>query len=100
MTTARLRRLGVIVCIVANSSLLRGTEPSKASKKTEWTHGLSQEETYFPIGVWLQNPGNAARYKAAGINLYVALYRGPTAEQLAVLEQAGMRVICSQNEFA
>ena len=45
-------------------------------------------------------PSNAARYKAAGINLYVGLWRGPTAAQLDVLRQAGMPVICSQNKSA
>ena len=51
----------------------------------------------FPIGVWLQSPHNAARYKAAGINLYVGLYNGPTPEQLSALTRAGMRVFCEQN---
>jgi hypothetical protein len=59
-----------------------------------------QDETYFPIGVWLQNPKNAGRFKAAGINLFVGLWRGPNAEQLASLKKAGMPVICGQNAFA
>jgi hypothetical protein len=44
----------------------------------------------------VQNPRNAAKFQAAGINLYVGLWRGPTAEQLADLQKAGMHVICSQ----
>ncbi len=55
---------------------------------------------HFPIAVWLQDPANASRYKAAGFNLYVGLWKGPTAAQLASLKQAGMPVICDQNEFA
>jgi hypothetical protein len=51
----------------------------------------------FPIAVWLQNPAIAPRYKAAGINLYVGLWKGPTEEQLADLKRHGMRLICSQN---
>jgi hypothetical protein len=39
----------------------------------------------------------APRYKAAGINLYVGLWKGPTEEQLAALKAAGMPVICDQN---
>ncbi|MCI0535666.1 MAG: hypothetical protein L0Z50_10610, partial [Verrucomicrobiales bacterium] len=35
--------------------------------------------------------------KAAGINLYVGLWRGPTTNQLAELQRAGMSVICGQN---
>jgi hypothetical protein len=61
-----------------------------------WKNGPPADETYFPIGVWLQSPKNAARYKAAGINLYVGLWRGPTTEQLAELEKAGLSVICGQ----
>jgi hypothetical protein len=62
-----------------------------------WTNGVVASSNYFPIAVWLQNPNNAERYKTAGINLYVGLYRGPTEEQLSTLARAGIRVICSQN---
>jgi hypothetical protein len=54
----------------------------------------------FPIGVWLQGPGNAERYKALGINLYVGLWEGPTAGQLTALEKAQMPVFCDQNAEA
>ena len=53
----------------------------------------------FPIGVWLQQPRDAAHYKAAGINLYVGLWQGPTARQLAALKKAGMRAITMQNKL-
>ena len=65
-----------------------------------WTNGVVASLNPFPIAVWLQNPNNAERFKAAGINLYVGLYRGPTEEQLATLARAGMKVICSQNARA
>lgn len=58
---------------------------------------VSGDPSFFPIAVWLQSPANAPRYKAAGINTYVGLWRGPTEEQLAELKRHGMRVICSQN---
>ncbi len=61
---------------------------------------LFADDSFFPIAVWLQNPKNADRFKAAGINLYVGLWRGPNADQIATLEKHGMPVICSQNEFA
>jgi hypothetical protein len=53
---------------------------------------------FFPILVWLQSPANAQKYKAIGINTYIGLWKGPTEEQLARLEKAGMYVICEQNE--
>jgi hypothetical protein len=62
-----------------------------------WTHGPARTPNEFPIAVWLQDPSNAARYKAAGINLYVGLWQGPTEPQLAALKAAGMPVICEQN---
>ena len=55
---------------------------------------------FFPIAVWLQDPANAARYKQAGINTYIGLWKGPTEEQLLSLKKVGMRIICSQNEVA
>lgn len=63
-----------------------------------WTNGPPSGDDYFPIAVWLQDPSNAARYRDAGINLYVALWEGPTEEQLAALQAAGMQVICHQND--
>jgi len=62
-----------------------------------WSHGPSASRSYFPIGVWLQGPENAAKYQAAGINFYVGLWKGPTEEQLAALKAAHMPVICEQN---
>ena len=73
--------------------------PSSPPSTSSWKNGPRQDESYFPIAVWLQDPRNAARYKAAGINLYVGLWRGPTTNQLADLRRAGMSVICSQNRF-
>jgi hypothetical protein len=46
----------------------------------------------------LQSPKNAEKFKAAGINVYVGLWKGPTEEQLDTLRAAEMPVICDQNE--
>jgi hypothetical protein len=62
-----------------------------------WKNGPSTDPGFFPIAVWLQDPRNAARYKAAGFNLYIGLWKGPTEAQLSALKAAGMRVICDQN---
>lgn len=63
-----------------------------------WRNGPSSDASYFPIAVWLQAPRNASRYKEAGINVYVGLWKGPTEEQLAELKKADMKVVCHQNE--
>lgn len=70
------------------------------SSYDHWTNGPSKEQSYFPIAVWLQDPKNAERYKQAGINTYVGLWKGPNESQLKQLSAAGMKVICEQNEFA
>jgi hypothetical protein len=70
--------------------------PSHAS----WENGLDQGDAYFPIAVWLQDPKNAAKYRALGINVYVALWKGPTAEQIAELKRQRMSLICEQNAYA
>ncbi len=61
--------------------------------------GPSTAPGSVPIGVWLQDPRDAKAYQAAGINLYVGLWEGPTPEQLNQLKLAKMPVICPQNEI-
>jgi hypothetical protein len=71
-----------------------------ANPYAQWKNGPPHGSDFFPIAVWLQNPRNAEKYKQAGINTYVGLWRGPTDEQLAELKKAGMKVICHQNKTA
>ncbi|MHC4676928.1 MAG: hypothetical protein ACYTBZ_30970, partial [Planctomycetota bacterium] len=73
-------------------------KPVVTSPYVKWENGPSHDAGFFPIAVWLQNPGRAGRYRAAGFNTYVGLWRGPTEQQLAELKKAGMKVICRQNE--
>jgi hypothetical protein len=84
------------------ASAFQAESPAPADEKTSSSpasiKGLLADPGFFPIAVWLQDPRQAARYKEAGINLYVALWRGPTEEQLATLKAAGMHLICSQNK--
>ena len=61
---------------------------------------LLDDPAFFPIAVWVQQPRNAEKFKAAGINLYVGLWNGPTGEQLETLRKFKMPVICHQNAFA
>jgi len=81
-----------------------GAEPaaaaSPANPYAKWQHGPPRAAEFFPIAVWLQDPRNAAQYRAAGINTYVGLWKGPTETQLADLSAAGMKLICEQNTTA
>jgi len=69
-----------------------------ANPYSTWKDGPPHDVNFFPICVWLQNPGKANSYKAAGFNTYVGLWRGLTEQQLTDLKQAGMKVICHQNQ--
>lgn len=75
----------------------RPDNPASPSRRVFSKSGQPNDDSFFPIAVWLQNPANAKRYQAAGINLYVGLWNGPTAEQLNQLQKAQMPVICDQN---
>ena len=85
------------LCCAGKAAVAQETKLATQRAAPKWKNGPPDDEHYFPIAVWLQDPKNAARYKAAGINLYVGLWRGPTTNQLAALQQAGMSVICGQN---
>lgn len=65
-----------------------------------WLAMAADSKTHFPLGVWLQDPINATRYRDAGINTFVGLWQGPTDAQLDALKQNGLLVICAQNETA
>ncbi len=93
-------RFGFIACMMIFFAVHIEAAPPKTGGNpyTVWNRGPSKEASFFPLAVWLQDPANAEKYKAAGINLYVGLWKGPTEEQLAALKSAGMRVVCSQNE--
>jgi len=86
----------VLMAVCAEAA---GEGVSDASPYATWEYGPSCDPEFFPVAVWLQAPENAPRYKDAGINLYVGLWRGPTREQIDELKRYGMPVICSQNAF-
>jgi hypothetical protein len=65
---------------------------------SKWTNGPSSDQNYFPLAVWLQQPNNAGRYKAIGINTFVGLSDGPTSGQLSSLATSEMPVFCDQDK--
>jgi hypothetical protein len=69
------------------------------SMQTFTTGYASTDSGFFPIAVWLQDPLNASVYKENGINMYVGLWNELDQEQLDLLKSAGVKVICSQNNF-
>jgi hypothetical protein len=73
--------------------VLVATSVRAESPYGKWENGLSKSEDYFPIAVWVQQPRNAEKYKAVGINLYVGLSGRLDEEHVAALEKAGMPLI-------
>jgi hypothetical protein len=90
-----------LTALVAVAALMSAPSPADEGKPQSpyaaWTNGPPADPGFFPVAVWLQNPANADRYRAAGINLYIALWKGPNEKQLADLKKHGLRVICAQN---
>ncbi len=77
-----------------------GPAASASAADPRFANGFPDDERFFPIGVWLQNPRNAMTLKALGINTYVALWKGPVETQLAPIAEAGMYAIVEQTETA
>ena len=80
-----------------------------APKNEGWTvtkywekfkNGPPADPAFFPLMVWLQDPANADKYKAAGINTYIGLWKGPKPGEIDTLKAAGMKVVCDMNAEA
>ena len=100
MNSSRHQLLAAVLCLAGVFSLGRAPRAAEPVPPSRAEGKPLADPAFFPIAVWLQSPSNAARFRAAGINTYVALYRGPTDEQLQELKTAGMRLVCRQNETA
>jgi len=98
----------LVFLLVFALALSCGTNTFAETKADGWTvtkqmenfRNYPQDPNFFPLVVWLQKPGNAAKYKAAGINTYFGLHMGPKPGQLEELKAAGMYVICDMNKEA
>jgi hypothetical protein len=67
------------------------------SYHARWPRGISASMSYLPVGVWMQSPVNAARYRDVGVNLFIGLWEGPTDAQLDALPAPEVRTFCGQN---
>ncbi len=92
--------LFAIICCLLWRPFCGAESPASANPYRKWPLGPSHDPGFFPIAVWLQNPQKAKQYREAGINTYVALWNGPTEEQLAALKSQEMKLICHLNQTA
>ena len=81
-----------LAAAIAFAGAVRGEEGGGGFAK-----GPPDRPDFFPIAVWLQDVANAPKYRDVGVNVYVGLWRGPTAEQLDALDAAGIRAIVRQS---
>ena len=104
MIRPTIRPLLLAALVLGTPSSPAPQEPAPPARETSpyaaWELGPPADPAFFPLGVWLQDPRLAPRYRELGINLFVGLWEGPTEEQLAALAREGMRVVCTQNEVA
>jgi hypothetical protein len=92
----------VVAMAILSAFQARAQEQSRTTSSgyARWQNGPGKDAAILPIAVWLQDPRNAHKYQDIGVNLFVALWKGPTAAQIAELKRWRMPVICDQNDYA
>lgn len=78
----------ILGCLVSLGQTARA-EPRKQS----FSNGLPTDPSFFPIAVWLQQPHNAGKFKALGINTFVGLWNPPTEIGLKQLRAHGIHLV-------
>ena len=73
--------------------------PQPPSPYAQWENGPPTDANFFPLGVWAQHPRRAAKYKKAGINMFVGGW-GFKEEWMAHMREHGIGIVCSFNEYA
>jgi hypothetical protein len=91
------RVVRVMMGMLAGLVAMEFADPSALTRQS-FENGFPNDERFFPLGVWLQSPNSAPRYKAIGVNTFVGLWKGPTEPQLATLAKYSMFAVADQNE--
>ncbi|MGD0999794.1 MAG: hypothetical protein ABSA67_03760 [Candidatus Brocadiia bacterium] len=97
MMWQRVLTTGVVLLVATVAVAADEAKPEASNPYAQWKNGPPKDASFFPIAVWCQDPANAAKFKNAGINVYMALWKGPTEADLATLKKAGVLLICDQN---
>jgi hypothetical protein len=70
---------------------------AQGSPYSQWTYGPSSSPNFFPIGVWLQSPGNAVEFENIGVNMFVGFFGDLDAASMATFASLKMPVVPAQN---
>jgi hypothetical protein len=65
----RLAPAWVIALLTAATVPAQQQGPAEVASGVSWSNGPPSDPRFFPIAVWLQDPKNAPRYQAIGVNL-------------------------------
>jgi hypothetical protein len=91
-------RFAIIVLFLAGTVLFSGNKASaQSSPYSQWTYGPSTSPNFFPIGVWLQSPGNAQEFENIGVNMFVGFYGDLDAASMTTYASLKMPVVPTQN---
>lgn len=82
----------VLFLIAAAVSAVAQTSPY-----SQWSHGPSTDPNHFPIGVWLQSPGNIQEFKNIGVNTFVGFFGDLDQTSLSQFAAGQMPLISRQN---
>jgi hypothetical protein len=92
------RGSSVILCLLAGAMLFSGRAArAQSSPYSPWNYGPSTSPNFFPIGVWLQSPGNAQEFENIGVNMFVGFFGDLDAASMTTFASLKMPVVPTQN---
>src|ERR1700692_533098 len=92
------RGSSVILYLLAAAVLFSGRPVrAQSSPYSPWTYGPSTSPNFFPIGVWLQSPGNAQEFENIGVNMFVGFFGDLDAASMTTFASLKMPVVPTQN---
>lgn len=85
--------------VAARADSISANQPLGAQGSVPYRgNGLSTDPSFFPIGVWYQDPVvDAQAFKTIGVNTFIGQQDGDTPDSIAALRAAGMIAIAPQD---